>query len=96
MNSNGDVAQYFDDVNKRLDIRTEEVVDLKTTAKQQQATQLILVSNVEKLVTVATSSADRLADFEIGATVELENVDFIQQAHTLRGNIRRVVREQQS
>ncbi len=95
MNTNGDFAQYFDDVNKRLDILTEGVVDLKTTAKQQQATQLVLVNNVEKLVNVVTTIAERLSDFEVGSTVELTNVDFNQQAHTLRGKIRRVAREQQ-
>ncbi len=93
MNGNGDFAKYFDDVNKRLDILTEEVVDLKAVAKQQQSTQLVLVNNVEKLVNVVTNIAERLGDFEVGATVELENVDFNQQTHTLRGKIRRMGRE---
>jgi hypothetical protein len=32
---------------------------------------------------------------DVAHTGELENVDFDQQAHLLRGKIRRVVREQQ-
>lgn len=100
MNTNGEFAKYFDDVDKRLDVLTEEgvdlkteVVDLKETVKQQQATQVVLVNNVEKLVDVVTVIANRLADFEVGSTGELARVGFNQQAHTLHGRRRRMTRE---
>lgn len=51
-----------------------------------------LDSGQERLIALVAKIAERLTDFEEGATVELDNVDFNQNAHTLRATIRRVRR----
>jgi hypothetical protein len=106
MNGNGDLRKYFSGLNERLDTITVELVGLKETMNAQkgvqdamQQTQKVLVAKVgrlesgqERLITLVAKIAERRTDFEAGATVELENVDFNEEAHTLRGNIRRVGR----
>jgi hypothetical protein len=120
MASLDDLDGKLDGVNKRIDILTVEITDVKSELhlhgdllRAMQDTQQVVAKSIvqmnertlqmnekigqldsgqNRLIGLVAKIVDWLTDFEEGASVELDNVDYDQSAHKLKGTIKRITR----
>lgn len=82
LRSHGDLLRAMQQTQQEM---VKSIIQLNTRVDKLDEGQERLISLVARIV-------DRLADFEVGATVELDNVDYNPTDRTLKGKLRRIAR----